>query len=494
MNGFFLKNGEAVKLSTVPVFSSADFQNRIKEDLSSGKKMLNLFGAEIDGKLELIFLIADYREGLIEAARCSVPSEYESLSREWPQLERFEREIYEQYRVLPKHHPWLKPVRFEDRGLYQAEELKYPFYALQGEQNHEVAVGPVHAGVIEPGHFRFQCQGEKVYHLEIQLGYQHRGVERLMTEGPLEKKWALAESICGDSVIAYATAYSMTVEALTETRVSAAADWNRAFALEMERIAMHLADLGGIATDIAYLPGNAAFGRIRTAIINQVLRICGSRFGHWWITPGGVRNSVASEQIAEIRRTLQQVKKDTKIISDLMMDAPSVLSRLESTGRVSPETANNLGLTGFIGRTNGIDEDMRRDLAYGVYQKYKLEIPLLTEGDCWARTELRLLEIEQSISFIETLLDNYSGAERYPLALNGPVRPECLAVSVVEGWRGGVVHVAITGKKGETVRYKIKDPSFHNWQSLAMAMRGNVISDFPVCNKSHNLSYCGHDL
>jgi Ni,Fe-hydrogenase III large subunit len=495
MNGCYFKNGDAVELKAVPVFSLSDFQNRIRENLSAGKKMLSLFGAEIEARLELIFIMADYQTHEIEAGRCAAPSEYESLSNEWPQLERFEREIYEQFGVIPAGHPWLKPVRYDQNRFNPDSGIEdYPFYGLQGGQVHEVAVGPVHAGVIEPGHFRFQCHGERVYFLEIQLGYQHRGVETLLTRTPLTKGWAIAESICGDSVIAYSTAYAMVLEALTGTKVSETANWNRAIALELERMAMHLADLGGIATDIAYLPGNAAFGRIRTAIINQTLRICGSRFGHWWIAPGGVQKMIDYALIKDIQAKLRQVKKDTQIIRDLIMENPSVLARLESTGRVIPETAQMLGLTGFIGRTNGIDEDVRRDLPYGWYLTMQPETPVLTEGDCWARTELRLLEIGASILYLEKLLANYPGDRESLKPLSERIKPDCLAVAVVEGWRGGVVQIVLTGPRGETTRYKIKDPSFHNWSSLAMALRENVISDFPVCNKSHNLSYCGHDL
>ncbi|MGE5549572.1 MAG: NADH-quinone oxidoreductase subunit C [Bacteroidota bacterium] len=488
MNSLALKNPAAAPLADLPTLAPEDFFTQLSQGLSAKKRVLSLFAASVEGAVQLFACLGDYTRKRIEVFRAPAPDRYPSLSKDHPALQLFEREIFEQYGIVPAGHPWLKPVR-----LVRDERAPYPFYAMEGDEIHEVAVGPVHAGVIEPGHFRFQCHGELVHHLEIQLGYQHRGVEELMLAPPLAERWPLAASICGDATIAYAIAHAQLVEALAGAAPRPAVDWTRAFALEMERIAMHLADLAGIATDIAYLPGSAAFGRIRTAAINQLLRLCGSRFGRGWIRPGGVRFPLREEALRDIRETLASVRHDARIMADLMFNSPSVLSRLETTGKVPHDTAAALGLTGFIGRTAGIDEDMRRDLPYGYYNEVDYTPCVLTAGDAWARTALRMAEIESSLALIERMLPAYPGGEG-GIAPLGPPAPHQFAIAVVEGWRGGIVHCAITGEHGETVRYKIKDPSFHNWQSLAMALRGNVISDFPLCNKSHDLSYCGVDL
>ena len=490
MTGLILKNPASVPLAKIPLLPPVEFFAEFRRGLAAKKKVLSLFAAKLEAGVFLFACLGDYQRRAMEVFRAAAPDCYPSLSPDYPAVQLFEREIFEQYGIKPEGHPWLKPVRLEGE-LHERDS--YPFYGMQGEELHEVAVGPVHAGVIEPGHFRFQCQGELVHHLEIQLGYQHRGVEQLMLAPPLAGRWALAESICGDATVAYAICHAQLVEALAGMEIGPVAVKTRVFALEMERIAMHLADLAGIATDIAYQPGSAAFGRIRTAVINQMLRICGSRFGRGWIRPGGVKFPLRPGSLSEIRQTLRHVRSDAAIIADLMFHAPSVLSRLETTGRIQPETAEKIGLTGLVGRAAGIDEDMRRDLPSGFYLQADYQPCVLTEGDAWARTFLRMREIESSLSLLEKMLDG-GIAGTVCGGMVGPLKPHHFAISVAEGWRGGIVHCAITGEQGEAVRYKIKDPSFHNWRGLALVLRGNAISDFPLCNKSHNLSYCGFDL
>ena len=256
--------------------------------LEAGGRMVTLFGRSDGDEVVVTAVLQSAGAGMnVLRARAPRGARYASLTPRFPAAQMFERELWEQTGVVPEGHPWLKPVRFE--GARQQRMDEYPFFTVRGQEVHEVGVGPIHASVIEPGHFRFVCHGERVMHLEIQLGYQHRGVETLLLRRPPLALTSLVESIAGDSSIAYAWAYCDAVETLAGTRVGPEAERVRGVALEMERIAMHLVGLTGLATDIAFLQGGATYGRLRTAIINATMRICGSRFGRGWLRPGGER-------------------------------------------------------------------------------------------------------------------------------------------------------------------------------------------------------------
>ena len=357
---------------------------------------------------------------------------------------------------------------------------------MKGEDVHQVAVGPIHAGVIEPGHFRFMCHGERVYDLEIMLGYQHRGVEELICKSSRFNN-RLAESICGDSTIAYNIAYSQAMEALTNTKISDRAELIRRIALEMERIAIHIGDMGAIAGDIAYQMGASIFGVTRTLVINTMLEISGSRFGRGLVEVGGVNFNIDMELSKKIQRVLKEVSLTVDRTTQVMLKAPSVISRLERTGVVSTENAKALGAVGLAARASGVDIKW--------YTSLNVVKPFKAAGDVYSRFKLRYKEIKQSMKIIKKLLEqleNNNDSIKASVEMN--LAPNSFAISIVEGWRGEIVHIALTGANGELLRYKIKDPSFNNWYMLAMAVRNNGISDFPLCNKSFNLSYCGNDL
>jgi Ni,Fe-hydrogenase III large subunit len=419
---------------------------------------------------------------------------YASITPEAPRFHIFERELFEDTGILPEGHPWLKGVRFGyNRADRESTMERYPFFTMHGEEVHEVAVGPVHAGVIEPGHFRFMCQGEDVHHLEIQLGYQHRGVEDLILKNYRRAGIHLAESIAGDTVIGHSTAYADALEALAGIEISRRAQSIRAIALEMERVAIHIGDLGAIANDVAYLIGNAVFGVTRTLVINSLLALTGSRFGRGLVREGGVVFDFTPDLVKEFKEKLTKVYNDVELMAETMFESASVLSRLDNTGMVDEEAAMNMGLVGPAGRASGFSLDVRADHPFGIYRYYPVHKRTMGSGDVFARAYMRYIEIKQSIDLIFELLD--SMADDKPL-----IRPlkklsnDSLVVSMTEGWRGEIVHCAVTGKKGEIVKYKIKDPSLQNWYGLAYAVRNNGISDFPLCNKSFNLSYCGNDL
>ncbi len=412
-------------------------------------------------------------EGLVVRAT-RVEEEYPSLTPDLPSAQALERALFEEHGLRPVGHPWLKPLRrLRDGGQ---------FYRVRGPQVHEVAVGPVHAGVIEPGHFRFQCNGEHVLHLEIALGYQHRGVERALVGGPSRRSIHYAETAAGDSSIAHATCYSELCEELAGVQASRRARAVRMVALELERLANHVGDLGALAGDVAFLPTASWCGRLRGAYLNLTAELCGNRFGRGLVRSGGV--SVDLERIP----ALDTIRRDTQGAVEVLLANSWVRARFEDTGRLSLETARELGLVGPAARACGLPLDVRHELP-----QEDLPRPALCTaegGDVMARALVRWQEVQASLDFLQQL-ELPSGELSREV---GALAPAHLAVCLVEGWRGAVCHLAVTDDEGRFGRYQIVDPSMFNWPGLALAMRGQEISDFPLCNKSFNLSYCGHDL
>ena len=346
---------------------------------------------------------------------------------------------------------------------------------LKGEAAHEVAVGPVHAGVIEPGHFRFQCMGEDVYNLQIFLGYQHRGVENaiVQADGNRPRQSALAETCAGDTSIAAATCFAEICEARFPSvgRPSHADRQLRALLLELERIANHVGDLGALAGDVAFLPTASYCGRIRGEYLNMTALLCGNRFGRGAVVPGGLRVRLTDDKKAQLRAWLVRVKKDLDLALKLMFEEPTVCERLDGTGVVPKAIAEQIGLVGVARRAS--DE---------------------LNGDVLSRAMVRRTEIEEAHRKIFDLLDakddNRVQAEA---AQNAPDAPFTAVAATVDAWRGPLVHAALFTAAGQMRTYRIVDPSAHNWQGLAYALRGEQISNFPICNKSFNLSYCGTD-
>jgi Ni,Fe-hydrogenase III large subunit len=469
-------------LRDVPVVSESEFRGTLVQ----GGRLAALFGTPGDKGVRLFAVLCN-GEALLRITSTIVRDAYPSLTPECPQAHLFEREIAEQCGLRPEGHPWLKPVRFP-RGNPGVTD----FFKVDGEEVHEVAVGPVHAGIIEPGHFRFQCHGEKVFHLEISLGYQHRGVERAIAGGPSARTIHYMETAAGDTTIGHATAYCETMEALAGCRVPPRAQAIRGIALELERLANHTGDLGALANDVGFLPTASFCGRIRGDFLNMTALLCGSRFGRGLVRPGGVQFDLDASRVNELMERLRKFARDVKVAVNLLWSTPSVLARFEGTGVVSPETCRRLGLVGPAARACGVERDVRQEFPSGLYRFFHIPVSTWHSGDVFARAYVRWLEIQRSLAFIEDVLGALPA---------GDLRAECgspaansMAVALVEGWRGEICHVAMTDDRGRIAKYKIVDPSFHNWSGLAMSLREGQISDFPLCNKSFNLSYCGHDL
>lgn len=471
------------------------FRERLARHLGKADRLLSVFGSpdsESPGNAPRLHAVILGKSGLEHFTGRGNPAEkFESLSVQYPQMHCFEREIHEQYGLALVNHPWLKPIRFEGRNLGRMND--FPFYQLAGKEVHEVGVGPIHAGVIEPGHFRFMCYGETVHHLEIHLGYQHRGVESLLTKTSPRKLPPLIESIAGDTAVAYAVAYCRAWEALCDLPARPEVEVVRSIAVELERIAMHLAGLGGLATDVAFLPGSSTYGRLRTSVINLTMRLCGSRFGKSWFRPGELRYAFAPRQKDDIRDTLNRVQRDLAEINDLFRQARSICLRLETTGIVPTSLARDIGMVGMVARASGLTCDLRQELPGSAYSQ--CPIPLITDtaGDCQARGIVRIREMDESMKWILNMIENTPDVDAEKPAHLKP-RPSSWVVSFEEGWRGEVMHAIETDAQGRISHYKVQDPSIRNWFGLAQAVRNNAIYDFPICNKSFDLSYCGNDL
>ena len=435
--------------------------------------------------------------------------QYESITKDLLQAHLFEREIAEQWAITPVGHPWLKPLRYhsnyravEDVWKNIANKIipgEYPFYMIGGEEVHEVGVGPVHAEIIEPGHFRFQCHGEEILNLEIQLGYQHRGIEPLMATAragqagaDLKRSMLLSESIAGDTAIGHSTAFCEVVESLSGCIISARAQAIRAVALELERLANHVGDLGALGMDAGFLPTSGYFGRMRGDYLNLLLTLTGNRFGKGLCRPGGVLFDIDMAMADEFCFKLKKYKEEFQDVSELLFTRPSVLARFEGVGVIDFKDAKDIGLVGPVGRASQLECDIRTNYSSGMWQFHHVPISLAATGDVYARAIVRRQEVIRSLEFLLKTLPSMPSGEL--LVSHGPMKPDTLAVSMVEGWRGEIMHVGMSDAQGGLARYKIKDPSFHNWYGLAYAMRGGEISDFPLCNKSFNLSYSGHDL
>ena len=501
-----LFNSGQISLSNIPMLSIEEFRSQILGSCNEGGRLVNLFGLrESESQVRLLAIL-----GLDEDAELEVLStlisvgspKYESLTKDLLQAHLFEREIAEQWAIEPVGHPWLKPLRYHSNyrsvpDIWNNIAKKtipgeYPFYQVEGHEVHEVGVGPVHAGIIEPGHFRFQCHGEEIMHLEIQLGYQHRGIEPLMVGSDLKRSVLLSESIAGDTAIGHSTAFCEVIESLSGCAISPRSQAIRAIALELERLANHVGDLGALGMDAGFLPTSGFLGRMRGDYLNLLLALTGNRFGKGLCRPGGVLFDIDTEMADDFCRKLKKYKEEFEDVSDLLFTRPSVLARFEGIGVIDVKDAKRIGLVGPAGRASQLECDVRINYSSGMWQFHHVPISLAATGDVYARAIIRRQEVVRSLDFLLKVLHSLPSGEIF--VAPGSMKPDTLAVSLVEGWRGEIMHVGISDAQGGFARYKIKDPSFHNWFGLAYAMRGQEISDFPLCNKSFNLSYSGHDL
>jgi len=518
-----LKNCSSVNRVSVPFLTFSDFRRKILDLSKKGASVVQYFGFKEESSVhkEILFRLnapsRDFmsyeEEGVIQLAavlrmgnvlyalQTTAPDRYSCLSQNNIKFQLFEREIAEQYGLTPENHPWLKPVRYHANwrgvpdvfGNNYKDDIpgNYPYFAVDGEEIHEVGVGPVHAGIIEPGHFRFNCIGEKVIHLEIQLGYQHRGIENLIITEPLCRVPLIIEGIAGDTAVGNALCFSQAIESLNEIKTDEGSKILRTIALELERIANHVGDLGALSADVAFSSCSAYFGRIRGEFLNLLLVLSGNRFGKGFIRPGGVTSQISHDDKELFKKKISELRKEIKIVGDLLFTAHTVLSRFDGCGVVSRE----IDMVGVAGRASGINYDARSEFPTEKYSEIPPCLHSRTNGDVYSRAWVRYEEILHSLDIIEDFLKNAS-FETVPVFWDAkmPLKASQFIVTINEAWRGELSHCLLTDSSGKILRYKIKDPSFHNWTGLAMALRNEEISDFPLNNKSFNLSYCGFDL
>jgi len=432
-----------------------------------------------------------------ECERGSFPS----IAALHPPAARLERTIGDLHGLVAEGaldpRPWLDHGRWRrpgptSRGQVGDARAPYPFLAAEGESLHQIPVGPVHAGIIEPGHFRFTASGETVVRLEERLGYVHKGIERLMQGATPEHAARLAGRVSGDSTVAYATAFARAVEAALDVPVPAAAHRLRGVMAELERIANHLGDFGAVCNDAAFALMHALCGTLREQVLRCARRCFGHRLMMDMVVPGGVAAPLAAEGIADIRRLLAEVRDRLPALIDLYDNRTSLQDRTVGTGILRPEYAALFACGGVVARASGRDVDVRRRPGYPPYDGLSFEVPVRHEGDVDARVRVRIAEVQQSLSLIDQLLEGCSGGPvRVELPQPGAVRE---GMAMVEGFRGDILVWVRLAADGTIERCHPRDPSWFQWPLLEVVIEGNIVADFPLCNKSFNCSYSGHDL
>jgi Ni,Fe-hydrogenase III large subunit/Ni,Fe-hydrogenase III component G len=390
----------------------------------------------------------------------------------------------------PQIYPLRKDFDLKTRLAPFAGE-RHKFRHVEGEGVFQVPVGPVHAGIIEPGHFLFSVAGEPVLYLQIRLFYTHKGTEKLFENIPVIHGVRLAESISGDSSFAHATAFCHAIERATGVDAPPRARALRTVCLELERLYNHIADIGAIATDVAFVVANAHAMRLKERVLRLNEQLTGNRLLRGMACLGGVRSDWNLVQLRAMRDFVLWLKPEFESLTELIRESSSTRDRLETTGVLRPEIAKDLGVVGIAGRASGFDHDLRRDFPHAAYDTVKFTVPVSREGDVLRRMRLRMDEVRQSLDIIDQIL---AGLPDGPIHVKVPVLPtNAMALGYVEGWRGEIFHWIRAAGPDRLARCKVKDPSLQNWPAMSEAILGNIIPDFPVVNKSFNLSYSGTD-
>lgn len=497
-----LKNGGQFPTSEIPILSYEDFKSQVVNLLHDAEQAhcSQYFAIPNEEGFQLIIIIAQdvgHEFFVFSHYLAAKEQALESLTPKIEALHIFEREIHENFDIQFLNHPWLKPVRYPNNRADQSKTIgTYPFYKFDSTELHEVSVGPIHAGIIEPGHFRFSCHGETVKHLEIQLGWQHRGIEALMLQKTSDlQRTILAESITGDTTIGHALAFVHAMESLATIEVDSNLMIERSIALELERLAIHTGDLSGICTDVAYQLGSSVFNALRTPIINFTQRWCGNRFGKGLIRIGGTHYPLSIELKGELLAVLDAFEVRFVEMAEKTFSLPSIIKRFDGIGIISKTNVGLLGCVGMVAKTVGFKRDVRSNHPFDFFNTLEFEPKTCESGDVMARAFLRYQEALQSIELIRTMLNAHQNSETAQKPnYQTQLQANKFVVSATEGWRGEIMHSAMTDSEGKLSWYKIKDPSMHNWKALELSLRNLEISDFPINNKSYDLSYSGHDL
>jgi Ni,Fe-hydrogenase III large subunit/Ni,Fe-hydrogenase III component G len=494
-------------LSTVTVEAS-DWRDAAQDVAVSGGRLLALWGTGPGTgpyTVRMIVLVPDGAAVFVARAEHGKPA-FPGIEDIFPAASRMQRAMRDLNGIEttdPDTRPWLRhaawspgtwPLAMRDLPCAPPQPVQnYDFVRVEGDGVHEIAVGPVHAGIIEPGHFRFSVVGEKVLRLEERLGYVHKGIERRFGETPIRAGHRLAARVSGDSAVAYAWAYCQAHEGMTGTRIPDRAAWLRALALELERIANHLGDLGALGNDAGFAFGLSQFLRLKEGVLRASERALGQRYLNDFVVPGGVRTDLTRQGAATLQECTESLGLEVRRLRDIYDEHSGVRDRFLGTGTVMPELATRLGLIGLAGRASGCAFDLRCDLPCEPYAALAPRKCGSTDGDVLARVAIRFDELLESLRLVQVILARMPPddpiATLVPDAADGTV-----GIGLIEGWRGPVAVALEAGPEGTIRRCHPHDPSCNNWPVLEHAIIGNIVPDFPLINKSFNLSYSGHDL
>ncbi|MET0569736.1 MAG: NADH-quinone oxidoreductase subunit C [Hyphomicrobiaceae bacterium] len=477
-----------------------DSWQRAARHLAAGEaRLLSLWGAP-----DTVHMALESQSTGVLSLACP-DKRFPSVARMHLPALRLERSIHDLYGLVPEGSPdqrgWLDHGRWGmryplgERAVAPATGDAYAFHTAEGPPMHQIPVGPVHAGIIEPGHFRFSANGETVVRLEQRLGYVHKGIDGLMTGAPLERATKLAARVSGDSTVAYSIAFARAVEAALEIEAPGRALWLAALMAELERLANHLGDIGAICNDASFSLLHAHCGILR----EHVLRASNVCFGHRLmmdrIVPGGVTADLGNDGVAAIRKLIATIDQRFPELIELYDNTTSLQDRTVATGILSSALATQYGAGGYIGRASGSTRDVRKAPGYVPYTSLEFEVPTRHEGDVDARVWVRIEEVKQSLRLIEQILDRVpDGAILTNHVRSVLRRPAAEGLAFAEGFRGEVLAWVRIGKDAKVARCHLRDPSWFQWPLLEAAIEGNIVADFPLCNKSFNCSYSGHDL
>ena len=468
---------------------------------SDGVRLVSIFGSLDDDGQPRVHYVVDVDSREYRVLDCAVEGSIRSATGVTPAAAWYERELADKFGVEIHGHPDLRPLllhenwpdgvhpMIDDAPPFALAQREYRFLKVQGEGVCEVPVGPVHAGIIEPGHFRFSVVGDTVLHLELRHFYTHKGTEKLFEGAPILSGPLLAESVSGDNCFAHAVAYCQAVENAFGVAVPPRGRAIRLVGLELERMAAHIADVGALCGDVGFAVPAAYTARVKESLLQVSTRTLGTRFWRGIATPGGVRRDFSEDGARRLSAAVTEAAGDFAGLARMVLDTPSVQDRFETTGVLAREAARALAVVGPAARASGVRMDVRADHPYGTYRTISMDVPSYRYGDVLARARLRIDETAISARLIEQAL---GGLPAGAISTVVPAEQSAEGFSAVESPRGELFYW-VRVRDGRLARCHIKSPSFQNWPALPLAMPGNIIADFPLINKSFNLSYSGCD-
>ena len=493
------KNSEALSMGDSESTNVAIKRPQAKDGKPA--RLVTIFGSLGRTREKYVHYIFDVGDPAYLEILLTANGPINSISREIPAAAWHERELHDQYGVEITGHPDLRPLIFHENwpdGVHPMVDpienvpwsnREYRFLKVQGEGIAEVAVGPVHAGIIEPGHFRFSVVGDTVLHLELRHFYTHKGTEKLFEGTHIKVGTMIAESVSGDNCFAHAVAYSQAVENACRANVPPRAHAIRLIGLEFERLVCHITDVGGLCTDVGFSVGAASATSIKESLLQVSSKCCGTRYWRGVAVPGGLGFAIDSEKLLEFSKFIAFAARQFSDLARVILETPSIQNRFETAGILRNDAALELALVGPVARASGIDLDVRRDHPYGDYGKLRFEVPVTHYGDVMARAKIRIGEAATSARLIqETANALPSGNVLVPLEPHRDLQGS----SAVESPRGELYYW-LQAQDEHLTRCHIKSPSFQNWPAMPFAIENNIIADFPLINKSFNLSYSGCD-